>query len=119
MELTVAYTNDPVVVENSINTLEELLVEDDKYKVVGFDLEYTHGHARHDHMVVVTQLCMSHHVLVYHYHLATRPCEHFTRFLDSPDYKFAMVDTTNNLKVLKDSRLSCEKIVNIQGQYRV
>jgi hypothetical protein len=58
-------------------------------------------------------------VLVYHYCLATRPCERFTRFVNNPDYRFAMVDTTNDLKVLKTSGLSCQKLVNIQGQYRV
>ena len=52
-DLLVVYTNDPVVVVNSINTLEQLLVEEDKYKVVGFDLEYTGGRARHDQKVVV------------------------------------------------------------------
>ncbi|KAE8794226.1 hypothetical protein D1007_31107 [Hordeum vulgare] len=40
------YTNDPVQVEKSINTIEKLLVEDDKYNVVG-DLEYSDGRARH------------------------------------------------------------------------
>ena len=113
------YTNDPVVVVNSINTLEQLLAEDDKYKVVGFDLEYTGGRAGHDQKVVVGQLCVRQHVLVYHYCLATRPCEHFARFVNNPDYRFATMDTTNDLKVLKTSGLSCQKLVNIQGQYRV
>ena len=38
------YTNDPVWAEHSINIMELLLAEE-KYKVVGFDLEYTHAHA--------------------------------------------------------------------------
>ena len=37
-ELKVVYTIDPAVVEDSINTMEQLLAKDDKYKVVGFDL---------------------------------------------------------------------------------
>ncbi|KAE8800047.1 hypothetical protein D1007_24525 [Hordeum vulgare] len=95
--------------------LGQPLAEDDKYKVVSFDLGYTDGPAGHDHMVVVTQLCMHHHVLSYHYCLDTRPCERFTRFLNSPEYMFATVDTTNDLMVLKSSGLSCEKLVNIQA----
>ena len=38
--LLVVYTNEPVSVEISIQTMERLLAED-KYQVVGFDLEYT------------------------------------------------------------------------------
>ena len=39
-ELSVVYTNNPVWVEHSIRTMEMLLA-DEKYKVVGFDLEHT------------------------------------------------------------------------------
>ncbi|KAE8783764.1 putative methyltransferase PMT27 [Hordeum vulgare] len=55
-DLTMVYTNDPVVVEDSINTMEWFLAKDDKYKVVSFDLAYTVGHFGHDHKIVVTQL---------------------------------------------------------------
>ncbi|KAE8771955.1 putative methyltransferase PMT27 [Hordeum vulgare] len=48
MDLSMVYTNDPVVVKDSTNTLEQLLAEDDKYKMVSFDLEYTSGRAGHD-----------------------------------------------------------------------
>ena len=44
--LSVVYTNDLVSVESSIQTMERFLAED-KYQVVGFDLEYTIGHVRH------------------------------------------------------------------------
>ena len=40
MELLVLYTNNLIWVENSIHTMNVLLVVE-KYKVVGFDLEYT------------------------------------------------------------------------------
>ena len=80
--------------------MEQFLVED-KYQVVGFDLEYTMGHVGHDQKVVVTQLCVRHDVLVYHYHLTTMPCELFSKFINSSDYNFAAVDTTNDLKALK------------------
>ena len=74
-DLSVVYTIDPAVVEDSINTLEQLLAKDDKYKVVGFDLQYTAGRPRVDQAVSIAQLCVGHHVLVYHYCLATRPCQ--------------------------------------------
>ncbi|KAE8810349.1 Serine/threonine-protein kinase [Hordeum vulgare] len=107
------------MVENSINSLEQPLAEDDKYNVVGFNLEYTGGHVGHDQKVAFAQLCVRHHVPVYHHYLDTRPCERFARFVNNPDYRFATMDTTNDLKVLKTSGLSCQKLVNIQGQYRV
>ena len=40
MDLSVVYTNETVWVERSIHIMELLLAEE-KYKVVGFDLEYT------------------------------------------------------------------------------
>ncbi|KAE8793530.1 hypothetical protein D1007_31813 [Hordeum vulgare] len=39
MDVTVMYTNDPIMVEESINTMERLLAEDDKYKLVLNSLE--------------------------------------------------------------------------------
>ena len=62
---------------------------------------------------------MRHDVLVYHYHLATTPCERFSRFINSSDYSFATVDTTNDLKALKVSGLKCPNLVNIQHHYKV
>ncbi|KAE8807836.1 hypothetical protein D1007_15777 [Hordeum vulgare] len=89
------YTNDPVLVENSIHIMEQSLA-DDKYKVVDFDLEYTGGRAGHDQKVVVAQLCMGHYVLIYHYCLAIRPCERFAseeKHKDSPvDLAMAIID---------------------------
>ncbi|KAE8801423.1 hypothetical protein D1007_22944 [Hordeum vulgare] len=40
-------------------------------------------------------------------------------FVNIPDYRFTTVDTTNDLKVLKTSGFSYQKLVNIQGEYRV
>jgi hypothetical protein len=40
MKLSVVYTYNPVWVEHSIHIME-LLLSEEKYKVVGFDLEYT------------------------------------------------------------------------------
>ena len=97
----------------------EQFLADDKYRVVGFDLEYTSGRAGHDQKVAVAQLCVRHDVLVYHYHLATRPCKRFSRFINNSDYSFATVDTTNDLKALKVSGLKCLNLVNIQHHYKV
>ncbi|KAE8799883.1 hypothetical protein D1007_24763 [Hordeum vulgare] len=91
-DLTMVYTNDPVKVEDSINTMEWLLAGDEKYKVVGFDLTYTGGRVGHDQKVVITQF---------------------------PDYRFATVDTTNNRKVLKTSGLAFQKLVDIRGHYKL
>ncbi|KAE8781812.1 hypothetical protein D1007_44872 [Hordeum vulgare] len=113
-DLSVVYANDLVLVEKSINTLEKLLAENYTYKVIGFDLEYTGGHAGHDQMVAVAQLCVCQHVLVYHYCLVTRCCKRFPGLLTAPIAGSPTVDTTNNLKVLKTSGLSYQKLVNIQ-----
>ena len=51
--LSVVYMNDPMSVESSIQTMEQLLA-DNKYQVAGFDLEYTMGRAGHDQKVAVT-----------------------------------------------------------------
>ena len=64
-ELSVVYTNNPVWVEHSIHIMELLLAEE-KYKVVGFDLEYTRARAGSHPKVAVTQMCVRNHVLVYH-----------------------------------------------------
>ena len=50
--LSVVYMNNPVSVESSIQTMEQLLAED-KYQVVGFDLEYTISRAWYDQKVAV------------------------------------------------------------------
>ena len=65
MELSVVYTNNLVWVEHPIHIMELLLAEE-KYKVVGFDLEYTRAHAGSRPKVDVAQMCVRNHVLVYH-----------------------------------------------------
>ena len=47
------------------------------------------------------------------------PSERFSRFINSSDYSFATVDTTNDLKALKVSGLKCPNLVNIQRDYEV
>ena len=97
----------------------ELLLAKEKYKVVRFDLEYTCARAGSRPKVVVAQMCVRHHVLVYHYCLATRPCERFARFVNSPHYMFAMVDITNDVKALENSGIAFQNLVDIQGQYKI
>ena len=62
---------------------------------------------------------MRHHVLTYHYCLATRPCEHFARFVNRPHYMFATVDITNDVKALENSGIAYQNLVDIQGQYKI
>jgi hypothetical protein len=78
-DLSMVYTINPAMVEDYINTVEQLLARD-KYKVVGIDLQYTGGHPGKVQKVAVTQLSMRHHVLIYHYCMATEPCDRFARF---------------------------------------
>ncbi|KAE8794687.1 hypothetical protein D1007_30523 [Hordeum vulgare] len=82
-------------------------------KVVGFNLAYTGDRAGHEHKVPIA------HFLLYYYCLATMPCKHITRFVNNPDYRFAMVDTTNDPKVLKTSGLACQMLVDIRGSYKI
>ena len=64
-------------------------------------------------------MCVRNHVLVYHYYLSTRPCEHFARFVNSPHYMFVTVDIPNDVKVLNNSGITCENLVDIRGQYKI
>ena len=118
MHLSVVYTNDPVWVEHSIHIME-LWLAAEKYKVVGFDLEYTRARAGYHQKVTITRMCVRNHILVYHYYLATRPCERFARFVNSPHYMFAMVDITNDVKPLENSGIACQNLDDIQGQYKI
>ena len=62
---------------------------------------------------------MRHHVLIYHYCMVTEPCERFNRFVNSTDYKFATVDTTNDVKALSVTGLAYKNLVEIGDHYRV
>ncbi|KAE8786689.1 putative methyltransferase PMT27 [Hordeum vulgare] len=46
--LTMVYTNEPVMVEDSIKNMERLIAKDDKYKMVGVDLAYASGRDGYD-----------------------------------------------------------------------
>src|SRR4051794_34674367 len=88
--------------------------------MVGLDLEYTMRKTGQVQTVVIAQLCMENHVLVYHYHYATpSPFERFGIFINSDAYEFATVDADNDRRVLEDTGLSCQKLVDIQEQYKI
>ena len=55
MDLLIVYTNNPVWVEHSIHIMELLLAEE-KYKVVGFDLEYTRARVGSRPKVIFAQI---------------------------------------------------------------
>ncbi|KAE8781230.1 hypothetical protein D1007_45551 [Hordeum vulgare] len=116
-DISAVYPKDPFSVESLIQTMEQLLVED-KYQVVNFDLKFSSGRAWQDHKVTIAQLCMRHDVLIYHYHVGIRPCERFTRFINSTDNSFTMVDDTNDIKALHVSGLTCKKLDNIGDHYK-
>ena len=78
--------------------------------MVGIDLQYTAGHPGIDRKVVVAQLCVRHHVLIYDYCMAREPCDHFNRFVNSTDYKFATVETTDGVKALSVTGLACQNL---------
>ena len=59
-------------------------------------------------------MCVQHDV-----HLSTRPRERFSRFINSSDYNFASLDTTNDLKARKVSGLKCRNLFNIQDHCKV
>ena len=62
---------------------------------------------------------MRHHVLIYHYYMATDPCVYFARFVNSTDYKFATIETTDDVKALRVTGLACQNLVKIHEHYRV
>ena len=74
MDLLVVYTIDPAVVDNYINTVEQVLAGD-KYKVVSIDLQYIASRPNIDQKDVIAQLCVRYHVLIYHYCMSTEPCD--------------------------------------------
>ena len=60
-------------------------------------------------------MCACNQILVYHYYLATRTYERFSKFVNGLDYKFATIDTSKDLKVLKNSSIACQNLVDNQG----
>ena len=61
-KVDVVYTNDPSVLESTLQMYEHKLLED-RPRFVGLDLEYTSDQSS----TAVVQLAMDQHVLVYHF----------------------------------------------------
>lgn len=108
----VMYINEPESLKHYIVTLQRYLQED-KHKVVGLDLVYTHPHPGRDQQIAITLVCERDQALVYHYCTAMRGCGEFATFLHSDDWAFTMVDTRNNATVLHNSAILCKKLVVI------
>ena len=87
--------------------------------MVGIDLQYTAGCPSIDQKVVVAQLCVRHHVLIYHYCMAIEPCDRFNRFVNSTDYKFTTGDSKDNVKALSVTGMACKNLVEIHDHYTV
>ena len=51
--------------------------------------------------------------------MATEPSDRFARFINSTDYKFAMVETTDDVKALRVTGLAYKNLVEICEHYRV
>ena len=62
---------------------------------------------------------MRHHVLIYHYCMATEPCDCFNRFVNNTNYKFATVESTDDVKALSVTSLAYKNLVEICDHYRV
>ena len=89
--------------------------------MVGFDLEYTMPRTRGEiQTVAVAQLCVENHVLVYHYlYAAPSTSERFANFINSDAYEFSTVDANSDRRVLRDTGLMCQNLVDIQEQYKI
>uniref|UniRef100_M8B4Q0 Uncharacterized protein n=1 Tax=Aegilops tauschii TaxID=37682 RepID=M8B4Q0_AEGTA len=51
--------------------------------------------------------------------MATEPCDRFNRFVNSTDYKFATVETKDDVKALSVTGLACKNLVEIHDHYSV
>ena len=64
-------------------------------------------------------MCVRHHVLIYLYCMAIEPCVRFARFVNNTDYKFATVETTDDVKALRVTGLAYKNLIEIREHYRV
>ena len=51
--------------------------------------------------------------------MATKPCDHFNRFVNSTNYKFATVETKDDVNALNVTGLACKNLVEICDHYTV
>ena len=50
--------------------------------------------------------------------MATQPCDHFNRFVNSTDYKFTTVETKDDVNALSVMGLAYKNLVKIHDHYR-
>ena len=50
--------------------------------------------------------------------MATEPCDRFNRFVNSTDYKFATVETKDDVKALSVTGLAYKNLVKMCDHYR-
>ena len=51
--------------------------------------------------------------------MATEPCDRFNRFVNNTDYKFATVETKDDVNALSVTGLACKNLIEIRDHYRV
>jgi len=93
-KLDVWYTNEPGKVEEIIALYEDWLREE-KYKFVGLGMEFTRKDRYGRRKVVVMQLAMRNHVLVYHFCKAKTECPVLKDFLENRGITFSSVGVRN------------------------
>ena len=54
-----------------------------------------------------------------YYCMVTEPCDRFNRFVNSTDYKFATVETKNDVNVLSVMGLAYKNLLKIHEHYKV
>ncbi|KAK1681294.1 hypothetical protein QYE76_042142 [Lolium multiflorum] len=96
-KVDVVYTNDPSVLESTLQMYEHKLRED-MPRFVGLDLEYTSDQSR----TAVVQLAMDQHVLVYHFYRSP-DTQALREFLQHKRICFTTVDITgDSTRLAKD-----------------
>jgi hypothetical protein len=91
-KLTVVYTTETWNVNKTLAMFERWVDEDKKgnQQFVGLDLEYTPS--GRDQTVIVVQLAMRDHVLVYHHCRGSKYCPELREFLQNKQITFASMD---------------------------
>ena len=116
-ELRVLYTKSTKEMERCIHFFERRL-DERVNPVVGFDLEYT-PLVEGVQKVALAQFYVYDRVVLYHYCHADQHCTRFVEFLGNIRYSFAMVDASNDRKVLRATGLACPSLVDIQDHYKI
>lgn len=119
-DLDVVYTNEIHKVEEVIAMYEQWLQEE-KYRFVGLDIEYTRENLYGQWAIAVLQLSMREDVLVYHFCRAKGRSEALDNFLERKGITFASVETSGDRKVLLQSFIVILEMfhVDIQKEFQI